>query len=88
MEYLTEAFRAIRVDRFAYKLKEQLKSPKKAYAYDTGMIDAIKFKTARDSGRVIENLVAVELMGKGHDFYYYRSNNRGDFHVVSANFQR
>lgn len=75
VDYLREAFLAFQVDRFSYKLKEQLKSPKKAYAYDTGVINAIKFKTARDFGRVIENLVAVELMRRGDDFYYYRSNN-------------
>ncbi len=75
VDYLEEAFLAFQVDRFSYKLKEQMRSPKKVYAYDTGMINAIKFKTARDSGRVIENLVAVELMRRGNPFYYYRSSD-------------
>jgi len=75
VDYLAEAFLAFQVGRFSYKLKEQMKSPKKAYAYDTGMINAVKFKTARDSGRVIENLVAVELMRRGNNFYYYRSSD-------------
>jgi len=74
-DYLMEAFLVFRVDRFSYKLKEQMKSPKKAYAYDTGVINAVKFKAARDSGRLIENLVAIELIRRGSDFYYYRSNN-------------
>jgi predicted AAA+ superfamily ATPase len=75
VNYLAEAFLSFEVDRFSHKLKEQLKSPRKAYAYDTGLINAIKFKTGRDLGRVIENLVAVELVRRGDDFYYYRSNN-------------
>ena len=75
VNYLAEAFLYFEVDRFSHKLKEQLKSPRKAYAYDTGLINAIKFKTGRDLGRVIENLVAVELVRRGDDFYYYRSNN-------------
>jgi len=75
VDYLEEAFLAFQVDRFSYKLKEQMRSPKKVYAYDTGMINAVKFKTARDSGRMIENLVAVELMRRGNDFYYYRSSD-------------
>jgi predicted AAA+ superfamily ATPase len=75
VDYLAEAFLAFQVGRFSYKLKEQMKSPKKAYAYDTGVINAVKFKTARDSGRMIENLVAVELMRRGNNFYYYRSSD-------------
>lgn len=75
VDYLAEAFLTFQVGRFSYKLKEQIKSPKKAYAYDTGVINAVKFKTARDSGRVMENLVAVELMRRGNNFYYYRSSD-------------
>lgn len=74
-KYLTEAFLTFSVDRFSFKLKEQMRSPKKAYGYDTGMIHAIKFKTGRDIGRLMENLVAVELMRRGSEFYYYRSVN-------------
>lgn len=74
-EYLTEAFLAFPVDRFSFKLKEQMRSPKKVYAYDTGIITAIKFKTGRDIGRLMENVVAVELMRRGVDLNYYRSND-------------
>jgi hypothetical protein len=73
--YLNEAFLMFSVDRFSFKLKEQMRSPKKGYAYDTGVINAIKFKTGKDIGRLLENLVAVELMRRGIEFYYYRSVN-------------
>lgn len=52
-----------------------MRSPKKVYGYDTGMINAIKFKTGRDIGRLMENLVGVELMRRGGEFYYFRSVN-------------
>jgi len=74
-EYLTEAFLMFSVDRFSFKLKEQMRSPKKGYAYDTGVINVIKFRTGKDIGRLMENLVAVELMRRGVEFYYYRSLN-------------
>ena len=74
-KYLTEAFLTFSIDRFSFKLKEQMRSPKKVYGYDTGMINAIKFKTGRDIGRLMENLVAVEVMRRGGEFYYYRSVN-------------
>lgn len=75
MKYLTEAFLTFSIDRFSFKLKEQIRSPKKVYGYDTGVINAIKFKTGRDFGRLMENLVAVDLMRRGFDFYYYKSVN-------------
>jgi predicted AAA+ superfamily ATPase len=74
-KYLTEAFLTFSIDRFSFKLKEQMRSPKKVYGYDTGMINAIKFKTGRDIGRLMENLVAVDLMRREVDFYYYKSVN-------------
>jgi predicted AAA+ superfamily ATPase len=74
-KYLTEAFLVFSVDRFSFKLKEQMRSPKKGYAYDTGVIRAIQFKTGKDIGRLMENLVAVELTRRGVEFYYYRSAN-------------
>jgi hypothetical protein len=74
-EYLNEAFLIFNTQRFSYKVKEQLKSPQKVYAYDTGMINAIKFKTAPDSGRLIENLTAIELLRRGKEFYYYKTKD-------------
>ncbi|MBM4338762.1 MAG: ATP-binding protein [Deltaproteobacteria bacterium] len=74
-KYLNEAFLLFFVDRFSFKLKEQMRSPKKVYGYDTGVINAIKFKTGRDIGRLMENLVAVELMRREVDSYYYKSVN-------------
>jgi len=82
-KYLTEAFLTFSVDRFSFKLKEQMRSPKKVYGYDTGMINAIKFKTGRDIGRLMENLVAVELMRRGGEFYYYRSVNGKEVDFVT-----
>jgi uncharacterized protein len=74
-EYLNEAFLIFNVERFSQKMKEQLRSPKKVYAYDTGIINVIKFKTAPDSGRLIENLAAIELLRRGKEFYCYRTSD-------------
>lgn len=75
LKYLNEAFLVFTVDRFSFKLKEQMRSPKKLYGYDTGLINAIKFKTGKDLGRLMENLVAIELLRRKADFYYYKSIN-------------
>lgn len=75
MEYLNEAFLIFNLERFSHKVKEQMRSPKKVYAYDTGMINAVKFKTAPDTGRLIENLVAIELLRRKKEFYCYKTKD-------------
>jgi len=76
ISYLEEAFVVFRVKRFSFKFKEQIQAPQKVYAYDTGVINAVKFKLSLETGKLLENLVAVELIRRGEDFYYYK-NPRG-----------
>ena len=73
MEYLQEAFVVFVNERFSYKIKEQMKSPRKVYAYDTGTINAVKVKITPDIGKLMENVVAVELLRRGKEFYYYKT---------------
>ncbi len=75
INYLTEAFLIFTLSRFSSKLKEQLKSPRKVYAYDLGMIDAIKFRTSPDTGKLMESLTAIELLRRGKEIYYYRTTD-------------
>lgn len=74
-DYLNEAFLTFNTERFSHKVKEQMKSPRKVYAYDTGVINAVKFKTAPDTGRLIENLVAIELLRRGKEIYSYKTRD-------------
>ncbi|MFO0792727.1 MAG: ATP-binding protein [Candidatus Brocadiaceae bacterium] len=71
--YLNEAFLIFNIERFSRKVKKQMKSPKKVYAYDTGVIQAVKFKIAPDEGRLIENMTAIELLRRGMEIYYYKT---------------
>lgn len=81
--YLKEAFLAFDIRKFSFKVKENMKSPGKVYGYDTGMIHAVKFRTSPDRGRLLENLVALELLRRTNDFYYYKTadNREVDFVV-------
>ncbi len=59
--YLESSYLLIFIKKFSFKLKEQMMAPKKVYCIDTGMIFSIAFKFSEDTGRLMENLVAVEL---------------------------
>jgi predicted AAA+ superfamily ATPase len=73
MKYLEEAYLFVMLNRFSYKLKEQLKSPKKIYCIDTGMANAVGFKFTENTGRMMENLVTLELIRRGSEIYYWKN---------------
>lgn len=37
------------------------------------MINAVKFKIAPDSGKLIENVTAIELLRRGKELFYYEA---------------
>lgn len=50
--------------RFSFKKKEQEKSPRKVYAIDSGLSNAVGFKFSENIGKVAENIVFLELQRK------------------------
>lgn len=83
VNYLSEAFLMFAVDRFSFKLKEQLKSPKKIYSYDTGMAKSVKFAVTADTGKLMENIVAVEFLRRGIEPYAYRTANNKEVDFIA-----
>lgn len=61
MNYLEEAFIFFKLNRFSFKVKEQISSNKKIYCIDNGFIYAKAFRFSSDTGRLYENIVAIEL---------------------------
>jgi len=61
VDYLVSSYLVFEVNKYSPKLKEQMLSPRKVYSVDNGIINALSFKTTENFGRLMENLVAVEL---------------------------
>ena len=81
--YMEDAYLIEIIKKFSFKLKEQRISPKKVYCIDTGFINIVAFRFFEDYGRVMENLVAIELKRRGEEIYYWRdySGREVDFVV-------
>ena len=80
-EYLEQANLIFFIKRFSYSIKEQQKSARKVYSVDGGIANAIGFKFSENLGRLIENLVAVELRRKQNqntdlEIYYWKDNEK------------
>lgn len=81
VEYLEQAFLIYVIERFSFKLKQQIIAPKKVYVVDHGFANFISFRLMKDFGRLLENVVCTELFNRvsgRHDTkLYYFKNSRG-----------
>jgi len=80
--YLENAYLLIFLERFSFKLKEQVKAPKKVYCIDTGLINSIGFKFSENLGRLVENLVAVELKRREKEIFYWKDHQQREVDFV------
>ncbi len=73
VEYLENAYLIFRVPRFDWSLKRQHANPRKVYAVDTGLSNAVSFQVGDRLGQRLENLVFLELVRRGAEVYYYKT---------------
>lgn len=64
LSYLEESYMIFMIERFSFKSKQRITAPRKIYAIDTGLINAVSFQHSQNIGRFIENIVAIELFRK------------------------
>lgn len=71
--FLEDAWLILPSLKFDFSVKKQLANPKKIYAIDLGLKDAVAFRFSEDYGRNLENLVAIELRRRGHELFYWKN---------------
>jgi len=87
VDYLKESFIITVIDRFSSKLKQQVISPKKVYVVDHGICNFLSFKLSKDTGRLIENVVCIELLRRksinsGLEIYYWKDYQQNEVDFV------
>ncbi len=77
--YLEEPYLFQHITRYNNKIKNQQKSAQKIYIIDNGFVHARSFELSPNYGRLLENLVFVELLRRNCkpelDLFYYRTRN-------------
>lgn len=83
--YLEQCYLCFFLSRYSHSLKKQMHHNKKCYMIDTALIRAIGFRTSEDKGRLLENVVFLELKRQGKDVYFHKDKKECDFIVREKN---
>ena len=67
------------VNKFDYSIKKQHANPRKVYAVDIALAREVSFRFTDDKGRMVENLLYLELRQKGDEIYYHKGKYECDF---------
>lgn len=84
--YLEDTFLLQRIDKFHYKMKEQIKSSKKVYVRDNGFLQ-IGSSFSPNSGKKMENLVCNAILSKQDSLYYLHDQYEVDFVTKDSLYQ-
>ncbi|NPA81118.1 MAG: ATP-binding protein [Epsilonproteobacteria bacterium] len=82
LQILEDSYLLKELQQYSYKLKEQIKSKKKIYINDNGLLAQISFSFSKNFGKLFENLVYTELRKQNYEIYFYNKDYECDFIAV------
>ena len=82
--YVEDVFFGFLVDIYSESIRKRQVNPKKFYLIDQGMHNYLTLKFSENRGRLLENLVFLELRRRQHSFCYYKTKggHEVDFVVI------
>lgn len=79
--YYEQSFLFFYLKKFDFSVKKQIMNPKKVYTIDPAISNRLGFNFSQNKGRVLENIVFIELLRRGKEIYYHAGKNECDFLV-------
>ena len=77
--FLQDSYLIFMVNKYDVSLKKQMQNAKKGYLIDLGLLRTLAFHHTEDNGRLLENLVFLELKRRGKEIYYHNQKRECDF---------
>jgi len=78
IQYLQLSFLLLLVDKFDFSAKKRELALKKAYLIDNGFAAFLPLRFSADRGRLLENLIYVELLRRFASVFYWRNHYECD----------
>jgi len=84
VSWMEDAYLLFFLPRFSWSSKSVSKNPKKVYCIDNGFAKSNSLSFTKDSGRLLENLVYLNLRKKYQKLFYYKDRKECDFVVFDG----
>lgn len=81
ISYFSDAYLFFFVPIFSYSHKVQMVNARKVYAIDTGLVRTNSRAFTRDEGRMLENMVFLQLRRLHQEIFYFKQKKECDFIV-------
>ena len=79
LDFLQDTYLLYAVNKFDFSARKQLQNARKIYFIDNALIRKLGFIFSEDKGRLLENMVFVELKRRGRDVFYFKGKRECDF---------
>ena len=79
ISYLANSYLFFELLKFSYSVRQQLNSPRKIYLIDSAFNQICGLNFSENKGKVLENMVFIQLKRKNKEIYYYADKNECDF---------
>ena len=79
--YFENSYLIFTVPRFSYSYRQQQVNPKKVYSIDNGFSNTNSASFSKDNGKMLENVIFLELRRKFKDIFYFQEKGECDFVV-------
>ncbi|MBU2574786.1 MAG: ATP-binding protein [Elusimicrobia bacterium] len=76
LAYMQEAYLFFAVEAFSRKARERVRLPRKMYGIDAALLRSISVSGQKNEGRLLENLVYLELLRRKKQVLYYSDPQR------------
>ena len=81
LQYFEASFLFYYLKKFDYSVKKQIMNSRKVYAVDNAIPNRLGFRFTENKGRLLENVVFIELQRRGCELYYFSEKYECDFLV-------
>ena len=82
ISYFEDSYLIFTIPKFDCSYKKQVIGPKKAYSIDTGLSNANSASFSDDKGRMLENIVFLDLRRKYKNIFYFKDKGECDFVIM------
>jgi uncharacterized protein len=79
VSFFENAYLIFTIPKFSYSFKKQQVNPKKVYSIDNGFSYANSISFSEDKGKMLENIVFLELRRQFKDIFYFQDKHECDF---------